>query len=59
MKQVLNLKEVSQMLGVSMPVVYQLTRRNDFPAIRISARRIVVPSASLDAWLEKQAEHHE
>ncbi len=59
MKPVLNLKETAQLLGISMPTVYQLARRDDFPAIRISARRIVVPSASLEAWLEKQAQHHE
>lgn len=56
---VYSLKETAEVLGVSMPLVYQLARRDDFPAIRISARRIVVPSASLEAWLEKQAEHHE
>ena len=43
MKPVLNLKETAQLLGISMPTVYQLARRDDFPAIRISARRIVVP----------------
>lgn len=56
---VYSLKETAEVLGVSMPLVYQLARRDDFPAVRISARRIVVPSASLEAWLERQAEHHE
>ena len=56
---VLSLKETADVLGVSMPLVYQLACREDFPAIRISARRIVVPSASLEVWLAKQAEHHE
>ena len=56
---VYSLKETANVLGVSMPLVYQLVRRDDFPSIRISARRIVVPSASLEAWLAKQAERHE
>ncbi len=56
---VYSLKDTARVLGISMPLMYQLARRADFPAIKISDRRIVVPSASLDMWLEKQAAHND
>ena len=57
--KVYSLKQTAQVLGISLPLAYQLARRADFPAIKISSRRIVVPAASLETWLEKQGAHHE
>lgn len=46
--------EMAASLGISRPVAYELTRREGFPAIRVSERRIVVPIAALKRWLDKQ-----
>lgn len=55
-KTVLSVDELAEVLGVSRPVAYQLVKRRDFPAVRVSARRIVIPVASLETWLTREAE---
>lgn len=50
-------KQAAQYLGISEPLIYQLCRRKDFPAVRLSARRIVIPTSSLDTWLSQQVAH--
>lgn len=55
MSHVLSIAELAERLGVSRPIAYQLAHRADFPAIRVSPRRIIVPAAALDRWLEEQA----
>lgn len=57
MSTVFSPKQAAQYLGVSEPLIYQLCRRKDFPAVRLSARRIVIPADSLNAWLSQQALH--
>ena len=57
MSAVLSPKEAARYLGISEPLIYQLCRRKDFPAVRLSARRIVIPTNSLDDWLSQQALH--
>ena len=54
-KLVLNVDELASVLGVSKPTAYELTRRSDFPAVRVSERRIVIPVEGLCRWLEAQA----
>ena len=53
-KLTLNVGEMAKILGISRPVAYELTKRDGFPAVRISERRIVIPVAALERWLEKQ-----
>lgn len=48
-------KEVSQLLGMSLPNVYALCETKDFPSIRVSPRRIVIPKDALQNWLDEQA----
>ena len=61
MKQMTNEKltftveEMAASLGISRPVAYELTRREGFPAIRVSERRIIIPVEALKRWLDKQA----
>lgn len=50
-----NAEELSQVLGISRPVAYELCKRADFPAIRISERRIIIPVDALQTWLTTQA----
>ena len=53
-KLTLTVKETSILLGVSLPVAYQLTRRADFPTIRIG-RKVLISRAGLEQWIIKQS----
>lgn len=46
--------EVAKLLGLSTANAYKLTQTKGFPAIRIG-KRIIVPKAGLNQWLEEQA----
>lgn len=54
-KAVLTVKEVASFLGISVPSAYALANRADFPSVRLSEKRIVIPRQSLDEWLAEQA----
>ena len=54
-KLTFNVDEMAAAIGVSRPVAYELVRKEGFPAIRVSERRIIIPRDSLMRWLEKQA----
>ncbi len=47
--------EAAKLLNISLPTMYQLCNREDFPSIRIG-RMIVISYAGLKEWLEKQSE---
>ena len=46
--------EAAKLIGVSLPVMYQLCRREDFPAVRLG-RAIIIPRAAFEAWLDREA----
>ena len=52
---VLSVEELAQELGISKPIAYELARREGFPAIRISERRIIIPVDALRSWLNANA----
>ena len=54
-KLTVSVDEMASMLGISRPVAYELTKREGFPAVRISERRIIVPVEALKRWLNEQA----
>lgn len=54
-KMALSPDELCPLLGISRPVAYELCKRADFPAIRISSRRIIIPLDALQRWLDTQA----
>lgn len=54
-RAVLTVKEMASFLGISIPSAYALVNRADFPSVRLSERRIVVPRQSLEQWLAEQA----
>lgn len=54
-KLTVNPKEMAKMLGISIPAAYDLTRREGFPAIRVSEKRIVIPVEALNKWLSDPA----
>lgn len=45
--------EMAKMLGISRPTAYELTRRDGFPAIRVSDRLIIIPVDRLKKWLDE------
>lgn len=51
-KLTMNVKEMAQVLGISLPKAYDLANREDFPALRLG-RRIVIPKAEFKEWLSK------
>ena len=52
-KLLVSVAEVSELLGLSQPIVYQLTRRSDFPAIRLGGR-VLILAELLEKWLIQQ-----
>lgn len=54
-KMTVSVEEMASMLGISRSVAYQLVREKDFPVIRVSERRLIIPIKSLEKWLEERA----
>ena len=54
-KLVFSVEELAVELGISKPTAYELLKRDGFPHIRVSERRIVIPVESLRVWLNEHA----
>ena len=54
-KMTMTVEEMASELGISRPIAYELVKRDGFPAIRISERRIISPVEALRNWLNKNA----
>lgn len=54
-KRAIDVDELAETLGISKPTAYELCNRKDFPAIRVTPRRIIVPVDGLQRWLEEQS----
>jgi excisionase family DNA binding protein len=50
-----SVEELAKSLGISKPVAYELIKREGFPAIRVSERRIIIPVDALRSWLNANA----
>lgn len=51
-KIVVSVKETAQILGVSVPIAYELVHRADFPSVRIG-KRILVSVDGLKDWINR------
>ena len=51
----LSVKDVSQILGLSMAVTYQLVKSPGFPCIRV-CKRLIVPRDKFFLWYDKKTE---
>ena len=50
----LSIKEVSELLGISVSTINRLIKRGDFPQkIKISPRRIVFMKNDINEWIKK------
>ena len=54
-KMTVTVEEMAELIGVSRSVAYQLVKEMDFPVIRVSERRLIIPLKSLETWLETRA----
>lgn len=52
----LTVPEMAKTLRIGLNRAYELVKTPGFPAIRISARRIIIPIAALERWLAENAE---
>ena len=51
----LTIKEVSELLGISVSTINRLIKRRDFPAkVKISSRRMVFLKSQIDDWIENK-----
>ena len=53
-KLAMNVKEMSELLGISRPRAYDLTEIKGFPVIRIGKRKII-PIEAFHDWLKENA----
>ena len=54
-KIALSVDDLAAELGISRPTAYELIKRDDFPSVRVSERRILIPVEPLKEWLSKEA----
>ena len=54
-KLVFSVEELAVELGISKPTAYGLIKREGFPSVRVSERRIIIPVDGLRAWLNANA----
>lgn len=54
-KLTFSVEEMAQELGISKPLAYDLIKRDGFPSVRISERRIIIPVDALRSWLNTNA----
>ena len=53
-KLTMSAQEAAEALGVSLPILRDLTHREDFPSLRVG-RRVLVSRAGLERWVQEQA----
>lgn len=55
-KTIFTIDDVSKILGISKTTCYKIAQDADFPSIRISRRRIIVPKQQFMIWLDKKTQ---
>ena len=55
-KMAISVEEMGAMLGISRSVAYKLSREKGFPAVRVSANRVIIPVKPLEKWLEERTQ---
>lgn len=55
-KMAINVKEMAKLLGVNLQTAYNLAKKEGFPAIHISEKRIIIPVEGLKKWLAEAGE---
>ncbi len=53
-KLTLTAKEAAESFGVSLPVMYEIVKRDDFPVIRVG-RKVIIPIDRFREWVNRQS----
>lgn len=53
-KLTLSVSEAAKLTGIGRDCLYRLTRRDDFPVLRLG-RSIRIPRRALEQWIEREA----
>lgn len=48
----LDVSDIAKILGISKANAYELCHSNNFPAVKVGERRIIVPKPAFVKWLE-------
>ena len=51
----LSATQIAKILGLSKPLVYDLFHRGDFPALKVSQKRWLVPRDQFRSWLDNES----
>ena len=54
-KLAISVVEAARLLSISKSTAYSLIQQGQLPAIRITAKRLIVPVKALEAWLQAQS----
>ena len=55
----LNISEVSELLGISIPTINRLIKKGEFPSkVKISPRRMVFMKEQIKEWIDQKALTH-
>ena len=57
-KTTMSVRELAERMGISLPMAYDLTRREDFPSLHVGARILIPIDAFMD-WLAREASRKE
>lgn len=52
-RRTLTVPEAAKIIGVCSKTAYQMVTAGKLPVIRISDKKVVIPIAALDKWLEE------
>lgn len=50
---ILQAKHLAEVMGISIPKVYELMNDKDFPSVKVGKKRIIVPKDAFVSWLCK------
>lgn len=54
MGRLLKVGEVAGLLAIDKHAIYDMIKAGSIPSVRIGQRRLRVPAADLEAWVEQQ-----
>jgi|GEM_PF-806208 len=52
---VYSVPQIAALLDINLPKAYELAKSEGFPAVTIGKKRIIVPKAAFERWLEQAA----
>ena len=54
---ILNAQEVAGVMGLSIPLTYELMKNNNFPSFRVGEKRILISKNAFISWLDAQSKN--